>query len=79
MMELEDSLQQLKYISEDIRAIRSVALLADEEPEWDTEGDIIRLIALATEPVMQKVEEVISSLDTVISDSPAEDTDVTAG
>ena len=79
MMELEDSRQQLKYISEDIRAIRSVALLADEESEWDTEGDIVRLIALATEPVMQKVEEVISSLDTVISDSPAEETDVTAG
>ena len=68
MMELEDSLQQLKYISEDIRAIRSVALLADEEPEWDTEGDIVRLIALATEPVMQKVEEVISKLDVVISE-----------
>ena len=78
MMELEDSRQQLKFISEDLRAIRAVALLADEEPEWDTEGDIVRLIALATEPVMQKVEEVISSLDAVISESKG-NTDVTAG
>ena len=78
MMELEDSRQQLKYISEDIRAIRSVALLADEEPEWDTEGDIVRLIALATEPVMQKVEEVISSLDAVIGEGKG-DTDVATG
>lgn len=30
MMELEDSRQQLKYISEDLRAIRSAALMADE-------------------------------------------------
>lgn len=66
MMELEDSLQQLKYISEDIRAIRSVALLADEEPEWDTEGDIVRLIALATEPVMRDLDKVIAKLDGVI-------------
>lgn len=66
MMELEDSLQQLKYISEDIRAIRSVALLADEEPEWDTEGDIVRLIALATEPVMRDLDRVIAKLDGVI-------------
>lgn len=65
-MELEDSLQQLKYISEDIRAIRSVALLADEEPEWDTEGDIVRLIALATEPVMRDLDKVIAKLDGVI-------------
>ena len=78
MMELEDSRQQLKFISEDLRAIRAVALLADEEPERDTEGDIVRLIALATEPVMQKVEEVISSLDAVISESKG-NTDVTAG
>ena len=66
MMELEDSLQQLKYISEDIRAIRSVALLADEEPGWDTEGDIVRLIALATEPVMRDLDRVIAKLDGVI-------------
>ena len=75
MMELEDSLQQLKYISEDIRAIRSVALLADEEPEGDTEGDIARLIALATEPVMRNVEDVISTLDAVIT----EKTDASVG
>ena len=78
MMELEDSRQQLKFISEDLRAIRAVALLADEEPEWDTEGDIVRLIALATEPVMQKVEEVISSLDAVIGEGKG-DTDVATG
>ena len=68
MMELEDSRQQLKFISEDLRAIRTVALLADEEPEWDTEGDIVRLIALATEPVMRNVEDVISTLDAVITE-----------
>ena len=78
MMELEDSLQQLKYISEDIRAIRSVALLADEEPAWDTEGDIVRLIALATGPVMDRLEEVISSLDAAISEVHAENADVAA-
>ena len=78
MMELEDSRQQLKFISEDLRAIRAVALLADEEPEWDTEGDIVRLIALATEPVMRKVEEVISSLDAVIGEGKG-DTDVATG
>ena len=55
-----------------------MALLADEEPEWDTEGDIVRLIALATEPVMQKVEEVISSLDAVIGEGKG-DTDVATG
>lgn len=79
MTKLSDSKQNLTFILEDIRAIRSVALMADEEHDWDIEGDVVRLIALATEPIMEKVEEVISSLDTVISDSPAEDTDVTAG
>ena len=78
MMELEDSRQQLKFISEDLRAMRAVALLADEEPEWDTEGDIVRLIALATEPAMQKAEEVISSLDAVIGEGKG-DTVVATG
>lgn len=76
MVRLKDSRQQLTYILEDIRAIRSVALLADEERDWDTDGDIVRLIALATEPIMDRLTEVISSLDNVISDSSAEDTDV---
>ena len=53
-----------------------MALLADEERDWDTDGDIVRLIALATEPIMDRLTEVISSLDNVISDSSAEDTDV---
>ena len=79
MIKLNDCKQQLTFILEDIRSIRSVALMADEEPDWDTEGDVVRLIALATGPIMNKVEEVISSLDDVISDSSAEDTDVTTG
>lgn len=78
MIRLKDSRQELSYILEDIRAIRSAALLADEERDWDTDGDIVRLIALATEPIMDRVEEVISSLDDVISESKG-NTDVTAG
>ena len=66
MMELEDSRQQLKFISEDLQAIRSVALMADENRDWDTEGDIVRLISLAVEPIMRDVEEVIAKLDTII-------------
>ena len=66
MMKLEDSRQKLKFISEDLRAIRSVALMADENRDWDTEGDIVRLIALAIEPIMRDMEEVIAKLDTVI-------------
>ena len=56
MMELEDSKQQLTYILEDIRAIRSVALMADEEHDWDSEGDVVRLIALAAKSVMDRLE-----------------------
>ena len=78
MIKLNDCKQQLTFILEDIRAIRSVALMADEEHDWDTEGDVVRLIALAAEPVMQKIEEVISGLDAVIKIDPAEDTDVSA-
>lgn len=79
MMELEDSRQQLAYILEDIRAIRSVALMADEEHDWNSEGDVVRLIALAAEPIMGRLEEVISELNAVISENTAGDTDVTAG
>ena len=79
MMELEDSRQQLAYILEDIRAIRSVALMADEEHDWNSEGDVVRLIALAAEAIMDRLEEVISELNAVISENTAGDTDVTAG
>ena len=65
MMELEDSRQQLKFISEDLRAIRSVALMADENKDWDAEGDVVRLIALAVEPIMKNLNEVIVNLDRV--------------
>ena len=58
MMELEDSKQQLTYILEDIRAIRSVALMADEEHDWDSEGDVVRLIALAAKSVMDRLESI---------------------
>ena len=75
MMELEDSRQQLKFISEDLQAIRSVALMGDENRDWDTEGDIVRLIALAIEPIMRDVEGVISKLEMVIeaNDKKAQD------
>ena len=66
MMELEDSRQQLRFISEDLQAIRSVALMADENRDWDTEGDIVRLISLAVETIMRDVEEVIAKLDAII-------------
>lgn len=79
MIRLKDSRQQLTYILEDIRAIRSVALMADEEHDWNTEGDVVRLIALATKPVMDRLEEVISDLNAVISENTMRDIDVTAG
>lgn len=66
MMELEDSRQQLKFIPEDLKAIRSAALMADENRDWDTEGDVVRLIALAIEPIMRDVEEVTVNLDRLI-------------
>ena len=66
MIELDDSRQKLKFISENLRAIRSVALMADENRDWDTEGDIVRLIALAVEPIMRDMEEVIAKLDAII-------------
>lgn len=67
MMELEDSRQQLKFISEDLSAIRSAALIADESRDWDAEGDIVRLIALAAEPILKDLDDVITNLDRVIS------------
>ena len=66
MMELEDSRQELKYISEDLHAIRTAALMADEAREWDTEGDVVRLIALAIEPIMKSLDEVMVKIDRVI-------------
>ena len=72
MIKLNDCKQQLTFILEDIRSIRSVALMADEEPDWNTEGDVVRLIALATGPIMDRLTEVISSLDYVIAESEEE-------
>ena len=66
MMELEDSRQELKFVSEGVRAIRTAALMADTDCDWDTEGDVVRLIALAAEPIMEKLEDVITKLDKVI-------------
>ena len=53
--------------------------MADEEHDWNTESDVVRLIALATEPVMDRLKEVISELNAVISENTTADTDVTAG
>ena len=72
MMELEDSRQQLAYILEDIRAIRSVALMADEEHDWNSEGDVVRLIALAVEPIMKNLEDIIANLDRTTSSKDKE-------
>ena len=71
MMELEDSRQQLKFISEAVRAIRTAALMADEGQDWDTEGDVVRLIALATEPVMKDLDDVMAKLDNAIRSKSA--------
>ena len=40
--------------------------MADENRDWDTEGDVVRLIALAIEPIMRDVEEVTVNLDRLI-------------
>ena len=71
MTGLEDCMQELKFISEDLRAVRSVALMADENRDWDTEGDIVRAIALAVEPITKGLDEVIMKLDTAISSGRA--------
>ena len=66
MTKLKDSRQHLAFISEDLRADISVALIADENRDWDTEGDIVRPIALAVEVIVADVERVISKLGTEI-------------
>ena len=67
MKRLEDCVQELKFISEDLRAVKSVALMADENRDWDTEGDIVRAIALAVGPIMKDLDDVIEKLGTEIS------------
>lgn len=67
MIRLEDCVQELKFISEDLQAVRSVAFMADENRNWDTEGDIVRAITLAVGPIMKDLDEVIVKLDTAIN------------
>ena len=71
MKGLEDCVQELKFISEDLRAVKSVALMADENRDWDTEGDIVRAIALAVGPIMKDLDDVIEKLGTEISTDSA--------
>ena len=71
MKGLEDCVQELKFISEDLRAVRSVAFMADENRAWDTEGDIVRAIALAVGPIMNDLDDVIEKLGTEISTDSA--------
>lgn len=71
MKRLEDCVQELKFISEDLRAVKSVALMADENRDWDTEGDIVRAIALAVGPIMKDLDDVIEKLGTEISTDSA--------
>lgn len=66
MIELKDSRQQLRFTLEHLQAIRSVALMADENRAWNTEGDVVQLIAPAIEPIVKEVEEVITKLDKVL-------------
>ena len=73
MIELKDSLQQLNFISGDLRAIRSAALMADENKDWNMEGDVVRLIALAVEPIMENLNEVIVKLDKITRSKKEED------
>lgn len=73
MIELKDSLQQLNFISDDLRAIRSAALMADENKDWNMEGDVVRLIALAVEPIMNNLNEVIVKLDNITRSKNEED------
>lgn len=40
--------------------------MADENRDWNCEGDIVRLIGRATEPVIRDIEEIIVTLDKVI-------------
>ena len=53
--------------------------MADEEHDCNSEGDVVRLIALAAKPVMDRLEEVLSNLNAVISENTMRDADVTAG
>ena len=40
--------------------------MADDDRMWDTEGDVVWLIGLATEPIMKGLDEVMAKLDKVI-------------
>ena len=66
MIELKDSRQQLRFTLEYLQAIQPVALMADENRSWNTEVDVIWFIALAIEPIVKDVEEIIIKLDKVL-------------
>ena len=57
-----DSNQQLKYICEDLQAVQTVVIMAEDHPVYSDDHEVLIVVRRALEPIISDLQNAIQTL-----------------
>lgn len=63
-MRIDDSRNLLRFACEDLKALKSVVQVVEDQKDWPNEREMLMVVLRALDPIIRDIQEVVDSIST---------------
>ena len=67
-IKIQDSLQQIKTVVEDLQAVQTVIMMAEDHPVYSNDHETLIVVRRALDPIMSDLEDAILAINEGLKD-----------
>ena len=67
-IKIQGSFQQIKFAFEDLQAIQTVIVMAEDHPVYSNDHEALIVVRRALEPIINDIQEAVSIIDGELKD-----------
>lgn len=61
-MRIDDSSNLLRFACEDLKALKSVVQVVEDQKDWPNEREMLIVVLRALDPIIRDIQEVVDSI-----------------
>lgn len=61
-MRIDDSRNLLRFACEDLKALKSVVQVVEDQKDWPNEREMLMVVLRALDPIIRDIQEVVDSI-----------------
>ena len=61
-MRIDDSRNLLRFACEDLKALKSVVQVVEDQKDWPNEREMLMVVLRALDPIIRDIQEIVDSI-----------------